>query len=85
MEVDLFDIFCMGVDYGQLLMEQERDNESWADAFNGFLVDQKCSMPAKELPRRQPHSDKWREAKRNSVRQFMDLIAKSKTETITIK
>ena len=22
-----FDIFCWGVDYGQLLMEEERDNE----------------------------------------------------------
>ena len=84
MEVDLFDIFCMGVDYGQLLMEEERDNEEWADAFNGFLVDQRCSMPSNELPRRKPHSDEWREAKRSSYKNFLDLVAKSKKEILTI-
>ncbi|MDD2192657.1 MAG: hypothetical protein PHO12_08995 [Bacteroidales bacterium] len=80
MNVDIFDVFCMGVDYGQLLMEQERDNEEWADAFNGFLVDQRCSMPANELPRRQPHSEKWREAKLNSYKKFLELVAQSKRE-----
>jgi hypothetical protein len=32
-KIDLFDIFCMGVDYGLLLAEEERDSEDISDAF----------------------------------------------------
>lgn len=46
MEVDLMELFKMGVDYGQLLMEQERDSEDFVDAFQGFLIDEKYSMPS---------------------------------------
>ncbi|MFV0501703.1 MAG: hypothetical protein ACK5MH_08965 [Bacteroidales bacterium] len=78
MKIDIFDIFCMGVDYGQLLMEQERDSEDWADAFQGCIISDKYSMPSQIAPRRQPHSDKWREAKLNSYKKFLDIIAQSK-------
>ncbi len=69
-----WDIFRWGVDYGQLLMEEERDGEDWADAFNGWLVDCKYSMPANPIPRRQPHSDHWCAAKKESFYKFVNFI-----------
>jgi len=39
MKIDLFEIFCMGVDYGQLLMEEERQSEGMFDAFLGKIYD----------------------------------------------
>lgn len=71
-----FDIFCWGVDYGQLLMEEERDTEDWADAFNCCLVARKTAMPSVPIPRRQPHSEKWRNAKRESFKKFKDYMLK---------
>lgn len=80
MSIDIFDVFCLGVDYGQLLMERERDGEDWADAFQGVIVDSKHCMPSQIAPRRQPHSEKWREAKLNSYKKFLELVAQSKME-----
>lgn len=70
-----FDIFCYGVDYGQLISEEERDNEDWVDAFNCYFVARKTAMPSNPLQRRQPHSEEWREAKKKSLRAFKSLIA----------
>lgn len=70
----LMQIFSYGIDYGQLLMEEERDNEEWADAFNCYLSDLKTSMPSQPIPRRQPHSDNWRNAKRESLYKFMSIV-----------
>ena len=75
-----WDIFRWGIDYGQLMMEEERDSEDWADAFQGFIIDQKYSMPAQTAPRRQPHSDKWREAKKESLNNFMIFAAQMKEQ-----
>ncbi len=72
---EAFKIFSWGIDYGQLLMEEERDNEDWADAFNCCLVARKTAMPANPIPRRQPHSEKWRNAKKKSFEAFQDLLA----------
>lgn len=79
MEVDLFEVFLMGVDYGQFLAEKERDSEDWADAFQGCIIDQKYAMPAHQAPRRQPRSEVWRKAKKNSYENFINLIAKVKS------
>lgn len=76
MRDDLFEAFSAGVDYGQLLAEEERDSEDWYDAFQGHLVSQKYSMPSHVAQRRQPRSDKWREAKRKSKSVMFDLIEK---------
>ena len=65
-----FDIFCWGVDYGQLLMEEERDNEDLFDAVNCYFVARKTAMPSNPTPRRQPHSNKWRETKRKGWENF---------------
>ena len=73
MNIDIFDVFCMGIDYGQLLMEEERDGEDMADAFQGMIISDKYSSPSAIAPRRQPHSKKWRDAKKKSLYKFMSL------------
>lgn len=79
MEVSLFEIFKMGVDYGQLLMEQERDGEEMFDAFQGFIIDRKYCSPSAQALRRQPHSEEWRKAKKRSLDRFFDIVIKAKT------
>lgn len=74
--VTAFKIFNYGVDYGQLLMEQERENEEWADAFNCCLVSRKTAMPAMPIERRQAHSENWKKAKRQSIDDFKKLLFK---------
>lgn len=80
-EIDLFDIFCFGVDYGQLLMEEERQGEGLFDAFLGVQFDKKFSMPMAQTETRQVHSEKWFNAKRKSLKQFEELIIKLKGNT----
>lgn len=72
-----FDIFSWGIDYGQLLMEEERDTEDLADAFHGAIFARKMCMPAQPIERRQPHSKEWRAAKRESLNKFMEFMARS--------
>lgn len=73
--IDLaFDIFSMGADYGQLKMEEERDNEDLFHSFLGYGYSRKNALPLKGLKRREPHSDKWRNAKRRSFENFKKLI-----------
>ena len=73
--VTIFDIFSWGVDYGQLLMEEEYQN-NWADAVNCFLVAQKTGMPTHYIPHREPHSDKWLKAKKESFTKFKNYLLK---------
>ena len=80
-EIDLFDIFCYGVDYGQLLMEQERENEGFFDAFLGTVFDTKFSMPMAQTQTRQVHSEKWFNAKKKSLNEFQELMIKLKGNT----
>ena len=70
----LFDAFCYGVDYGQLLMEEERDSEDTFDAFLCSETGRKYTIPSPQAKRRQPHSDKWREAKKESYNKFQSLL-----------
>lgn len=79
-EIDLFNIFCMGVDYGQLLMEEERDGEDAFDGFQGYIIDRKHNSPSQISPRREPHSEKWREAKKESVKKFFELYKLTKEQ-----
>lgn len=74
MKITPIDIFSWGVDYGQLLMEEERESEDWADAFNCYLVARKTAMPSNPIPRRQPHSEKWLNAKRESFKKFQNYL-----------
>ncbi len=87
MEVDLMQIFRLGIDYGQLIMENERDGEDFADAFQGHLIDLKFSMPSAPALRRQPHSEEWRRAKLDSLYQALGIIgqARQSNELIFLK
>lgn len=78
MQINLLELFKMGVDYGQLLAEQERDNEDITDAFQGVIIDEKYCMPANTPPRRLPHSDKWRKAKAESLYKALEIIGKAR-------
>jgi hypothetical protein len=70
---ELWKIFCWGVDYGQLLMEKEWENEEWGDAFQGYIISNKYNMPSDPAPRRQLHSEKWFEAKNKSYLEFVEF------------
>lgn len=78
----LMQIFKLGVDYGQLLMELERDGEDVADAFQGVIIDEKYSMPSQPAPRRLPHSDEWRKAKSDSLYKALEIIGQEKERMI---
>lgn len=82
MEIDIFEVFCFGVDYGQLLCEQERDSEDVADAFQGAVISQKYAMPSQIAPRRQPHSEQWRNAKKESYFKFIELCRENHSRTL---
>ena len=45
------------------------------DDFNCYFVARKTAMPSNPTPRRQPHSDKWREAKRKGWENFKNYCA----------
>ena len=74
----LWDVFCYGVDYGQLTMERERENEELFDAFCCYNTARKTAMPSEYAPRRHVHSDKWIEAKQKSYSKFLEIYGKYK-------
>lgn len=70
----IFEAFFIGVDYGLLLAEEERDSEDLSDAFNCMNVSKKQCMPSQVLPRRMPRNEEWREAKRDPLKKLNKLI-----------
>lgn len=77
-EIDIWEVFKFGVDYGQLIMEQERQGEGMFDAFMSKVFDDKYAMPMAQTQPRQVHSDKWFEAKEKSLKKFQILYASLK-------
>jgi len=73
-------IFEWGIDYGQFLMEQERDSEDLFDAALCSVYSKKMSMPSQQATRRQPHTQKWREVKAGGFKKFMSFICKKVKE-----
>lgn len=69
----------MGIDYGQLLSESERENEELFDALQGHIIDVKYCMPSQSAPRRQLHSKEWINAKKESLDKFMEIYVRLKT------
>ena len=69
-----FAIYSMGVDQGQLMAEEERDSEDWANAFRGVAYDAKRCMPLPAEVRREPHSERWRNVKRASFDRFVEIL-----------
>lgn len=86
MEIDLFDIFCLGVDHGQLTMEEDFFDNNWADTMGIIVTDRKHSMNS-QIIQRQPRSEKWKDSKRKSYKVFVDLLAKvyASKELVNIK
>jgi hypothetical protein len=68
----LWKCFYLGISYGQLLAEEERENEEW---FNAGIcaVSTRKRGPLSAPVRRQVHSEKWFAAKRKDYKEFQEL------------
>lgn len=66
--------FEYGVDYGQLLMEEERLTDECIYACGSVNFAKKHCVPAQLLQTRQIHSDKWFKIKRASKKKFFELL-----------
>ena len=73
MKIDLFEIFWYGADFGQALMEDERESEEIFDAYLCAGIARKISIPSNPVKRRQLMSDEWREEKRAGWKRFLKL------------
>lgn len=72
---DIIKIFEWGIDYGLLIAEEERDNEDIFDAFLCGVSGRKYGVPSVPARRRQSHSDRWRQAKKDGLLSFIGFIA----------
>jgi hypothetical protein len=74
------EVFWWGVKYGQLLMEEERENEEMFDAFLCAVGSHKFALPTTQVRRRQIHSEKWfdtmREGHKNFIKYYAELNQK---------
>ena len=77
----LIEAFLLGIDYGLLIAEEERDGEDVFDAFLCGVGSRKMCVPTVPAPRRQSHSAAWRKAKSDSRVQFVKLYAQVLKET----
>jgi hypothetical protein len=73
---DLWNAFLWGIDYGQLLMEEERESEELFDAAVCYTSGLKFCVPSVPVRRRQLHSEKWFAVKRCGYIKFMELYNK---------
>ena len=69
--------FEAGIDYGLLMAEEERDSEDMFDAYLCWGYARKMCIPSAPVKRRMPHSDKWRQSKRDSYLRFLKHIAEA--------
>ena len=72
------DIFMLGIDYGQLLMEEERENEELYDAGLCVFGALKFGVPTLPAKRRRIHSEQWIKAKRDSLHKFLSIYGSLK-------
>jgi hypothetical protein len=78
---DVWKVFWWGVEYGQLLMEEERKSEEMFDAAVCYQSGLKYGVPSSPIQRRQLHSDKWFAAKRKGYKNFLEYYALLHSET----
>jgi hypothetical protein len=71
---EVMSVFAWGMDYGQLLMEQERDGEAFFDAAQCAAVSRRTCLPTEPAERRRPHSEAWRQTKGEGFKKFVDLM-----------
>jgi hypothetical protein len=69
---DVWNVFWWGVQYGQLLMEEERENEETFDAFLCAVGSRKYALPTTPVRRRQIHGEKWFDAMRQGHKNFLE-------------
>jgi hypothetical protein len=71
---DIFQVYFWGMAEGQLLMEEERENEELFDAAVCFIGARKLCIPTVPVQRRQIHSEKWFDAMRKSKQDFNAFV-----------
>lgn len=81
----LLKAFECGIDYGLLIAEEERDSEDLFDAFLCVQVARKMCVPSVPAQRRQPRSENWRKAKRESYLKIFGLIADVSNEEAALR
>ena len=67
-------VFTWGIDYGLLIAEQERDSEDMFDAAMCKVYSARFCAPSSIAPRRQAHSQEWRDAKKDAVINFVQFV-----------
>jgi len=71
---ELYQVYHWGAMEGQLLMEEERENEEIFDAFICVHSGKKYGVPSAPARRRQIHSEKWFAAMRKAKTEFNEFI-----------
>lgn len=84
-KINLLDVFSWGVDYGQLTMEREREQELVAAGLLGAVYSARTAMPLTSYETRQLRSARWFEAKQASYSHFLKLISELQQHIFLIK
>ena len=71
---DIFQVYFWGMSEGQLLMEEERENEEIFDAAVCAVGSRKYCVPTVPVRRRQVHSEKWFSAMRKDKADFYEFM-----------
>lgn len=74
----LTDVFNMGMAYGLLKAEEERESEAAFDGAICYLTDEKFQSPSIPAKKRQPHQKEWFEKSHREANRFWNGIFKFK-------
>lgn len=74
----LSDCFNMGMNYGLLKAEEERESEATFDGAICYLTDEKYQSPSITTKKRQPHNKEWFEKSRQEANRYWQGILKFK-------
>jgi hypothetical protein len=77
---ELYDVYFWGASEGQLLMEEERENEELFDAAVCSAGSRKLCVPTSPVRRRQVHSEQWFKAMREGKKNFKDFLERKLRE-----
>ena len=70
----LADAFNMGMSYGLLKAEEERENEANFDGAICYLTDEKFQSPSIPTKKRQPHGKEWFNKSHKEANRFWNGI-----------
>ncbi len=74
----LADVFNMGMTYGLLKAEEERESEDVFDGVICYFTDEKFQSPSIPTKKRQPHNKEWFEKSHKEANRFWQGILKFK-------